>query len=788
MKEKLIASLLAALTTLTTVYPVLAAGTLGDFPGFLGTPSDNFLIVVGSAANSADVVGAADVAMALAVQSTTGATTTGTSAITGLEYNTIDINFGNLTDVFPNPIRTSHFSGLKQSTITWKGTTYDYHEAINHSVDGNKVFFSHDFGTSGINGTEKMALYSSRVAYEYVFDKTLNLSTATTAGTTGTLSSPEYTSPVIISMMGQSFTLVGIGSNQVKMLSGSSGTATATQGVTYGDYTVYAPQGLTGTTSFVQVKVVDKNGNTVETLPINNVPNSVDTTKTTPILTIKATSVSALTDGTVLGASLVVGAQGAVEKTFSASCDVTGTGINDLKFPGTTDWCIQVVGFGTSGQITAGDKIMVVWKPTTSPQYIAVGGKLALPNNYGEIGFKGWNYDTFATLTITPKTGLSAYYLSAIGGATNSSILASNLNGLEIAADVAGTVMVGGTGYLKAYLLFGVENSTTNWLPVYVGIWDSVNSRVGVVYDAGNNGTYMKNIAKSSVNCTASPGGNCTFAYNFTISYGGGATAVDQQFLFANVSVVQAASNVGQTATSIIRDFMLGPGSNANAVRMAFANKTSTWSTTTPPDFRLYTSDSAETNDVVVDSTDTSGTVQTATAGLTTQDVTSDSGTIVVAPSTNSASSTVVVKVPSQLLKVKAYIGKLGGTTAGGTSLVYLPVTVPVAKLDTEVLTETGKNFVTIGGPCVNQITAKALNLTYPACGAASTIPSSAALIKVVANYPATGKYTVVVAGWEAANTRAACSVIQQYATLLKGQTAIAVKVTAVSASGITPL
>jgi len=785
MKEKLIAGLLAALTTLTTVYPVLAAGTLGDFPGLLGAPSEGFLVVVGAAAKPEDVVGAADIAMSLAVQSTTDKSVPGAAAaVTGLEYNTLDFNFGNLTDAFPDPIRSFHYSGLLQGTISWKSNTYDYHETINLSTAGssNKQFFSHDFGTAGINGTEKMVLYSGRIGYEYVFDKQLNLSSATTAGTTGTLASPEYTYPVNVKLLGTTFQIVAVGSNQIKMLVGSSGTADATTPVVYGTYSVYATLG--SNTAWSKVVVKDSAGNTVDSMVINQA-DSKDSSAAG--LTIKVTAVRALQDGTIVGADLVVGPMGSVEKTYTTTCDVTGTGVNDLKFPGTSDWCIQVVGFATSGLISSGDKIQVVWKPTTSPQYFKAGEKLSLPNSYGDIGFEGWNYNTFATLTFTPKTGLSAYYLSAIGGSTNSSILASNLNGIEIASDVAGTILVEGTGYQKAYLLFGVENSTTNWLPVYVGVWDSVNSRMGVVYDAGHNGTYMKDIAKSSVNCTASPGGNCTFAYNFTISYGGGASTADQQYLYANVSVVQAASPIGETPVSIIRDFTLGTSANGNAIQLGYYNKTGTWSTTSPPDFRLYTSDSAEAKDIHIDSTDTSGTVNTQEVGVSTQDVVTDAGTILVNPSSNSAGQIVVIKVPAQALKVKAYIGKLGVAAGAQTYKEFTPVTVAIARLDTEVsATDKTKNLVVVGGPCVNSITAAALGLTFPACGAASGVPENAALIKVVKDYPATGKYTVVVAGWEATNTRTACAVIQQYATLLKGQTATAVKVTAATAAGIT--
>lgn len=783
MKEKLIAGLLAALTTLTTVYPVLAA-TVADIPGFLGQPSNDFLVVVGAAANTADVVGAADVAMALAVQSTTQKTVPGSAAAAnGLEYNTIDPSYGKISTSdggpFPDLVKTFHFSGLKQGTITWKSNTYDYHEQIKLNAGSNPVLFSHDFGTTGINGTEKMVLYSGQIAYEYVFDKALNISSASGKGT---LSNPEYSYPVNINLLGTTFQIVATDVGQVKMLVGSVGTADATTPVVYGQYSVYATLG--SNTYWTKVVIKDSAGNTVDSAVIND-GDSKDSTAAG--LTIKVTAVRALQDGTVVGADLVVGPVGAVEKTFMTSCDVTATGLNDVKFPGQSDWCIQVSGF-SNGAISSGDKIQVIWKPTTSPQYFGVGTSLALPGDYAEIGFEGWNYNTFATLTFGLTPYHSAYYLSAIGGTTNSTPISTNLNGVEIASDVGGTLLVGGTGYKQVYILFGPTSGSGSGTqyPVYLGVWDSVNNRVGVVSNATGTGDYMY-----FLNGTAgAPAAAASKLFNITVSYGGGAAAADQQFLLMNVSILGAGTPTqGTSPTSLFNTFQLGTSSNANAVRIGFYNKSATWSSTSAPDFRLYASDSAEAKDVSVDSTDTSGNVQLADVGGTSQSVVSDSGAIVVAPNSNAASNKVVVQVPAQALKVKAYVGNLGATAGSQTYLAFNPVTVPVAKLDTEVdaLAKT-KNLVIVGGPCVNRIAAEALSLTFPACGAASTIPANAALIKVVADYPATGKNSVVIAGWEAVNTRTACAVVQQYSTLLAGQTVSAVKVTAATAAGITPL
>ncbi|MGB9693803.1 MAG: S-layer protein, partial [Fervidobacterium sp.] len=191
----------------------------------------------------------------------------------------------------------------------------------------------------------------------------------------------------------------------------------------------------------------------------------------------------------------------------------------------------------------------------------------------------------------------------------------------------------------------------------------------------------------------------------------------------------------------------------------------------------------AEGVDVMVDST---------TKGTQEWKETLDWGTVIEGIKSNSAVNKVVISIPAERQKAKVYVGKLGAAAEGQTYEKYVRVEMPVARLDTEVelsTTDKTKNLVVVGGPCVNKEAAAALNLTYPACGAASTIPENAAMIKIVSDYPATGKYTVVVAGWEAGDTRTACAVIQQYATKLKDKAVSAVKVTGtVSAPEVVPL
>jgi hypothetical protein len=230
----------------------------------------------------------------------------------------------------------------------------------------------------------------------------------------------------------------------------------------------------------------------------------------------------------------------------------------------------------------------------------------------------------------------------------------------------------------------------------------------------------------------------------------------------------------------------------AQTVNLGFQNKTSPlWTISAVPEFQLgATAASAEANEINVT---TEGTIYGV--GTASQDILDDKGVIVATPSANGAGDVAVVKIPYKTLAAKVYFGKLGATssTGGSTYNEIVPVTTPVAKLDTDAEMQVGgagrqKNIVTVGGPCINKITAEAMGLTYPACGAASGIPTDKALIKVIDDVLATGKKVVVVAGWEATNTRTASSVLQQWNTLLSGITASEVQVTAATSAGITPV
>jgi hypothetical protein len=679
--------------------------------------------------------------------------------------------YADLSATFPaaGVLKSAHYSGLLDSTFSWRGTDYDYRE----QVDIGAVTMDHNLVTSNVNGTEKMVVQSGDIKYQYVFDKALS--------GTGSTSSPNYTYPVNLKLLGKDFSIVGCDTNQVKMLQGSIGTATATTPVVYSTYSAYSDLGYSGAAAssgnWARVIIKDADGNTVDTLTINQGDNKQSTATG---LTVMLTTVRALQDGTVVGSDLVIGpTTEGVTKTYDVTADVTSTGTSSDRFPSETEWGVQVgtntvtgvASFAGTGSIANGDVIEVVYKPSTT-KYLVAGEKVSLPQSYGELGFEGWNTDKFATITIAPLSGtVSAYNDSADTQSFG------NLNGLEITSDIGGTIVSSAnTGYTKAYVLFNYSRTGQN-VPVFIGFYDSSKQKIlvnGTIQPQWANTVASELISKviDFGNTTPSAAFN-TLGYDFKLSYG---NAGDQTY---HLVVIVSAD----TPAHLINMTFAGKSATDANMTFGFENKTSVL-TSQAPEFRL--GDTASTSETIEINVTTGGaTAASQNAGKKTQEIVDDSGLLLQNTDMYGASDKVVFKVPFKDLKAKVYFGKLG-SAAAGSSISYvsypsIPITSAIAKLDSEITaTEKAKNLVTVGGPCVNRVSAAALGLTYPACGASSTIPENKGLIKVVSSPYAegTGKFVLVVAGWEAANTRAATSAVQLYDTKLTGVTASAVEVT----------
>ncbi len=793
----------ALMSGMTLASAAMAATNVGNIAE-LAKPSDsvaNFpIFVIGKTAQTEDVAGAVDIAVRMAAESkttTTATTTTTSGTVTGVDRDGIAIGTTATAgtslstaisggSAFPNSgvVLTTHFSGLKDSTFSHRGTDYDYKE----QVDVSAVRMSHDLGTDKINGSERMVIGTSGdIKYEYVFDKNIWINN-TVAGA-GTIASPEYTNAIKIKLLGKDFSIVGIGSSSVKMLSGTVGTAkkqgTTVTGITSGDYTVYVTAGANNDWASFEIK--DKTGNVVDTISGVTESNSKDSSATG--LTIKVTDsrVSGTDPATqIIEADIVVGTTGYLEKEYDGTADVDSTGTSNEKFDSANPrWGIQFsAASGTTDRyIAANSKIQVVYKPSEK-QYLKPGEKVVLPNNYGELGFTGFNTDNFAKITVEPSGQVSAYNV------TDKALVGSSFYGLKLSSDKSGVFKAGGNFFTTAYVLYnGTYTGSVATVggvgevgPIAIGYKDETSGKI-LVNDSFRlgriNETYGAFAANTGgygwakLNLTtenAKADSTHDFGYNFTINAG------EQDFILnvnaSNTTNILSTMSIGTSTTG---------GSAASAtLKLSFQNK-STW-TSAGADlatelFKLGPSaGSAEATDVNV----TTGATVGNAGAKTQEEIVDDSGVILVSPSTYSASDKVVFKVPSRSLAVKAYFGTKGATTSadGTTTDKVVTVTTDVVKLDTEMTdaVKTGNNLVLVGGPCVNTLVASLATDSKFDYSCSSWPAENFGIVKVVQDAFATGKVAVVVAGTRAADTKLAALAIQS--GKLAGNNATSAKLT----------
>lgn len=122
-----------------------------------------------------------------------------------------------------------------------------------------------------------------------------------------------------------------------------------------------------------------------------------------------------------------------------------------------------------------------------------------------------------------------------------------------------------------------------------------------------------------------------------------------------------------------------------------------------------------------------------------------------------------------------------------GTITVERPQRIEIgsAVLASQVSDPSAANVVTVGGSCINSVTAEIMGLTYPACGADSGLAEGEGIVKL---YESGDKVAIVVAGWEAEDTTRATRVLADYKMYQEAGQLVGteVKVTGTSATEFT--
>ncbi|MEM5793165.1 MAG: S-layer protein [Candidatus Aenigmatarchaeota archaeon] len=718
----------AILTALMAISPLVAAVDLGDYPSFLFKDHNlDAYVVVGSAAQPADVVGAVDLAVRLAGESYVEVDTGSTTVVSGGKSEDIPIGKALAASGYLDSSFTSdHLAGLQDSSVTFQGETYNFHDEIVLSTSSPTIESS--LSASEIDYEDKvyMEVASGALAYYYIFDEAIDVSKATTS------------QPLKIKFLGKT----------LKITNASATSFTAYVGDTYsmnvGDSVVV--EGKT-----VTLENVGSNGSV--RLNIDGTTYTVRNTETYEGLEITVDDYFYAEALAERGATLVMGKK-AVETYSNGQVYYKQNGIcNDD--PEDTDCWVWVI--GELDQNKVGDKTQGSGGPTLGVQSafiiqsydtnpITVGGCYKYPNDYAEVCFEKLTVSDsrYMTLRMSRRTG-------------------QNLGGSVV-----------DTWYLQTDVSNGINLNSTQLTSL--GSSDKRTSEVWLVPASATNVTVWyrdtdgAKVYAGSVDFATTPAG----AYFGEVYYG---DTKQENVKFYIVNLTSTVWNIRLDIT--------GKTTSDLASERIIYNVTHTASAVTSLGATANTEEASELWYY-------DGSSYTA-IGTREKDARTKYGIVISAPKTAGAGDRVELKVPAEQVFARVVVKGPSTTVASSGDKVksVVPITNAVGKLDNEVSLPVGKHLVLVGGPAVNKLTAQAMGYTFPTYGAQMTgneFGPGEGYIALKSGVLESGKYAVIVAGWEAKDTRNACSVLQQYssfASQLDGN--MAVKVTSVSASGITP-
>jgi hypothetical protein len=752
MKEKVIAAFMTTITLLSTFGSALAAVTLGDYPTFLFTNHNlNAYVVVGAAAQPADVVGAVDLAARLAGESYQEVSSSGGGVtVTGGKSDDIPIGKAITESGYLDQTFTiDQLAGLQKGEITFAGDSYNVEDEIYLIGTSPTVCASLNCSDDDYKTGVYMEVATGALRYYYIFDEAMNVSTATSSD------------PVQINFLGKT----------LKITSTSSATKfTAYVGTVY---SMNVGDSVTVEGKTVTLKNVGSNGAVM--LDIAGTAYTISGTQTKAGIEITIDDYFYSDTLSERAATLVMGKE-SISSYQNGDVYLKQDNIcNDD--PNDTDCWVWMVSGLTSNTATSGtppssgpilgiESAWVINNYDDNP--ITVGGCYKYPNDYAEVCMNSLTVpdDNYETVTVKIQDGIN--FAACNAGLTNQQglLIESNVaDGLQLESDAwTGGYITTDTRTEKIWLTLNTTNSTHNVLNAMYISSDGSKACAGIML-ATNTNTNFGRVYYAE-----------TKDDNVNLYLKGAMTAADDTNITLDIA--------GKTATDLpsqYDDIVIQIG---HAVNATFSRIGTTASTEEAGELKWCGTKGACA---------LPGTGWT-NIGTKEDDERSMYGIIIQDPKANGASDQEIFKIPSDQVFATVIVKGPSTTvssTTGSTVKNVVPVTTAVAKLDTEITdpATVGKDLVLVGGPAVNTLTAQAMGLTYPTYGSSGLLPitQGQGYIKVFDGVFVAGQQVVVVFGWDATDTRNACSVLQEYSSFAtQFDTNVAVKVTSVSASGIT--
>ncbi len=744
---KKVAAFGAGLTMVgATLSGAFAVGTLAEYPApfVSGGKFVDVALVVGKDARSEDNLALTDISGKLQATAS-GGTASGTSTtITGGVTADIPISKA-LASTTGNEFETSleddDIDYFFDSTVSFRGTDYDASEVLVISTDtvtNISVYPQTSLTSSDDDYETGVFLEASRdsIKYYYSFDEKITLN-----GTSGV--SADY--PLEMDFLGKPLKITDVDTSDTKFTAtvGDEYFMKVDDTVTVEGHTVTLMN--VGSTGSVQVKVDEE----VETI-------SNDATKTIGDIEIKNDEqFYDANDITQRSATLIIGLE--ATETFKDNDEYPGYedewvwNVASIR-GGTTTLVNNATGIGESGIILSIENDFV--KDDNDDDPPGIGECYNLPNDYVSICLDGLTVadDDYMTLEIEYTSGID---LTKAGFPSRTSEPAIYLH----VDESEGLVL---------------DQGDINWSNGSAA--DRKTDKIWV-YMPGNAQTNPDVYYEDS-------NGDIQLAGNIT----DGNKDKGKVFQFAHIDYGDVTSS----------DMILTARGNGNATS-GFNITLVPYDATDMTDYNdnltlLFTTSSNKINSLgSTQSSEEAGEVvwQSGTQnlwktlGTKDEDHRTKYGVILRDQKSHGASDEVALEIPGDIVLADISISGSRITTPEETG----PGTsreAPTAMLDSELTNPSQYNVITVGGPCINSVTADLLGVAAGTCGDVSSgIEQDTAIIELKQQ---DGHWAMVVAGWEGEDTRRAGIVLKNYPTFFDSTTgsSVTVKGTGISVSGIT--
>ncbi|MBR9679590.1 MAG: hypothetical protein GOU99_00905 [Candidatus Altiarchaeota archaeon] len=683
------------------------AANLGDLPApFVENSQLNSQIVIGANAAVADVIAAAQVSAALGEYMISAVSTGGATTVSGGTQDEDVLGAAVYIGLGKYTFKDNDIPKLQDTEISFSDDTFDIHEEVILGQTNLKLVTG--VGTSDMSGINDADTYGSDVASKTYMKVTEDdITYKYVFDDNVPVGDIDTTHLLKINFLGSQL--------EISAATESNNATSGVDEVTVSIGTEYVL--AQGATAVVDAKTV-----TVDTIGDSSVALSISGSgcSDTDFVSSGSTWETSCGVDVKVESILYVDAGHADNKVkVSIGTDITKTYKHGEAYIGYEDedtptWVWDIL-IGVDDKI---DSIGVAYNldiTSLDDSPISVGGELALPGDFVVLRLVDYNTDTYGQFDVKIDSSEKIY------DAAGTNLYVSNLPVL-IFDGPEDDSFAGGSWESEKIAIH------LNATGAYIGYWDTDKSKW--LYHGKNE--------------TNTIGGGLNFTANWD-------TAVN---IVQDDSIIDVYLRNAGYPTSVDAEAYLDVSGHADTLIIDPADDLSSLGAT---------ANQAESGEVTLGGIDIS-TYKT--------DVRSNYGIVLLNPDSNGDTDKVKFQVPDEQVKVNVYLGDpTGGATASAADITYTyaPITTEVAVMDSEA--STTQPMIVIGGPGINSLAQQLLGSRETSFeewktffGYDDATATGKGVIKVydAADTPWT-QPAVLIAGWEAKDTRAAGYIFAKY-------------------------